>query len=105
MTSPLPASSRLSGLTWAARRQGIDAGLRFSDADDFDRCSSTDATFQSSFIESGPSNQATDPNGNITVRRAIDCWGFQVADLWDCACYQATPVRCLGNPGQAAPLA
>jgi iron complex outermembrane recepter protein len=52
------------------RRQGVDAGLQFKN----DRWiayveySYTDATFQSTFVESGGSNPAADADGNITVR-------------------------------------
>ena len=52
------------------RRQGVDAGLQFKN----DRWiayveySYTDATFQSTFVESGGSNPAADANGNITVQ-------------------------------------
>ena len=52
------------------RRQGVDVGLQFKN----DRWlayveySYTDATFQSSFVESGGSNPAADANGNITVQ-------------------------------------
>jgi outer membrane receptor protein involved in Fe transport len=54
----------------ATRRQGVDAGLRFTSqrwtawAD----YSFTDATFQSNFVESSPNNPAADANGNIMVR-------------------------------------
>jgi len=54
----------------ATRRQGIDAGLRFTNARwtawiDY---SFTDATFQSSFVESSPNNPAANASGNILVR-------------------------------------
>jgi iron complex outermembrane recepter protein len=54
----------------ATRRQGIDAGVRFTNERwtawlDY---SFTDATFQSSFIESSPNNPAADASGNIAVQ-------------------------------------
>jgi iron complex outermembrane receptor protein len=63
----------------ATRRQGTDAGLRFVNArwTTWIDCSFTDVTIQSSFIESGPSNPATDANGNVAVRWSIDCRGVR----------------------------
>src|SRR5581483_10426074 len=54
----------------ATRRQGIDAGLRFTSGRwlawlDY---TYTDATFRSSFLESSADNPGADANGNIQVR-------------------------------------
>jgi iron complex outermembrane recepter protein len=79
----------------ATRRQGVDAGLHFHN----DRWmayldySYTDATFQSTFIESSPLNPFADVNGNITVTPGnhlpgvpanLVKFGFQykVTDAW-----------------------
>jgi outer membrane receptor protein involved in Fe transport len=53
----------------ATLRQGIDAGLRYTSErwTAWINYSYTDATFQSSFVESSPNNPAADANGDINV--------------------------------------
>jgi outer membrane receptor protein involved in Fe transport len=54
----------------ATRHQGVDAGLNLK-SDRWNVWASytyTDATFQSSFIESSPSNPGADANGNLQVQ-------------------------------------
>jgi iron complex outermembrane receptor protein len=51
------------------RRQGIDASIEYNTPrwSAFAAYTYTDATFQSSFVESAGSNPAADANGNITI--------------------------------------
>ncbi len=69
VTSPIIGTGFFQNIG-ATRRQGIDAGLRFTSGRwlawiDY---TYTDATFQSPFIESSPNNPAANAAGEISVR-------------------------------------
>jgi outer membrane receptor protein involved in Fe transport len=88
----------------ATRRQGVDAGLRFKNeawtawAD----YTWTDATFQSSFVESSPNNPAADAAGTIRVRRGDRLPGVPAHLLKIGVQVKATEAWTLGLTGVAA---
>ena len=87
----------------STRRQGFDAGLRLTQGRwtawiDY---SYTDATFQSSFVESSPNNPAADANGNITVRPGDRMPGIPAHLLKLGVEYKATDKLTVGATGVA----
>ncbi len=88
----------------ATRRQGVDAGLRFSSArwTAWVNYSYVDATFQSSFVESSPNNPAADANGNIAVRPGDRLPGIPAQQFRIGAQYKVTDKWTVGAVGIAA---
>jgi iron complex outermembrane receptor protein len=86
------------------RRQGIDAGLRLTDSRwlawiDY---SYTNATFQSSFVESSPNNPAANADGNITISPGDRMPGIPAHVLKVGIQYKVTDAWTVGAVGLAA---
>ncbi len=83
------------------RRQGVDAGVQLKTPRwlAYVNYSYTDATFQSSFVESAGSNPQADANGNITVRRGDRLPGVPANQLKFGANYKVTDRWTVGAVG------